>query len=430
LRKCGGRRIAGLLLAGAALISCATTNVASLTADEAIYGFTEDERELIGQSDRYERELREEGLVLRDPELQAYVTAVGSKVTPEGLPEDLQIHFRVLREPTMNAFALAQGGIYVNVGLLARLENEAQLAHLLAHEVTHTVNRHQLKYVRNLQNKTVAAKVAGMLLVPAAVFAAGGAGGALIDSLVGLSWASTVTGYGRANEQEADLEALKLVAAAGYAIAEAPHLFELLQEMDDPGALDGFFWSTHPANRKRGRYTRELIESGAIRESQNPIVNREDYLEATRRIPVENVRLRLRAEHYNFALLEAQRLAEQRGASAELLYLSGEAHRLIAEDPKAAAREDAMRHWKKSTPKDVEEYERKAPAERRAARSCYQRALRLDPNFALAHRGLGLLAQAEGNRAEARSELQTYLAQAEQPVGRRYIEHLLEEMEP
>jgi predicted Zn-dependent protease len=103
----------------------------------------------------------------------------------------------------MNAFSLLQGGIYIHAGLLARLDNEAQLAHVLAHEITHTVKRHQLKFVRSMKNKTVAAKLAEIVLAPAAGAFAGGGGANLISTLIGLTYAASVTGYGRENEEEA-----------------------------------------------------------------------------------------------------------------------------------------------------------------------------------------------------------------------------------
>ncbi len=149
---------------------------------------------------------------------------VGRKLVPALAAQKVQFHFAVLRDPSMNAFSLLQGGIYVHAGLLARLDNEAQLAHVLAHEITHTVKRHQLKFVRSTKNKTVAAKLAEIVLAPAAGAFAGGGGASLVSSLIGLTYAASVTGYGRENEEEADLEGLRLMAAAGYRAEEAPRV--------------------------------------------------------------------------------------------------------------------------------------------------------------------------------------------------------------
>lgn len=126
------------ITASIVLGACQTTDLASLAESPQRYGLAEDERRLVRESDEYERQRRTEGLVLADPDLQDYITRVGSRLIPPGLPQRLQFHFGVLREPTINAFALPQGGVYLNIGLLVRLENEAQLAHVLAHEITHT----------------------------------------------------------------------------------------------------------------------------------------------------------------------------------------------------------------------------------------------------------------------------------------------------
>ena len=70
------------------------------------------------------------------------MATVGEKLLPPGsTSERVTWRFRVMNEPLPNAFALANGSIYVTTGLLSLLENEAQLASVLAHEETHVLNR-------------------------------------------------------------------------------------------------------------------------------------------------------------------------------------------------------------------------------------------------------------------------------------------------
>ena len=84
------------------------------------------------------------GSVLFGDTVSIYVQKVGNKIL-ENYP-DLQgkIHFYVTKEHTVNAFSTPEGFIFVNLGLLAHLENEAQLAYILSHEITHFVKKHSI----------------------------------------------------------------------------------------------------------------------------------------------------------------------------------------------------------------------------------------------------------------------------------------------
>jgi predicted Zn-dependent protease len=393
------------------------------------YGVEEDERKLIRQADAYEAELRSQGLLYQDPELQAYVDGVATKLLPS-LPPGVRFRFHVLREPTINAFALPQGAIQLHLGLLARLDNEAQLAHVLGHEITHTVNRHHLRFVRSLQNKTVAAKIASMAILPPAAFFGGGGVANLANLILGLSYAAAVTGYGREMEQEADHDGLRLMAGAGYPVEEAGQVFERLNEIEDPGALENFFYGSHPANSDRARYTRELVAKGFATSLPGADAHAERYQGATRKVALENVRLRLRAKHYAYARQEAETALARRGDDPWLRYYVGEAHRLAAEDPKGAAREHAFR--KREQPDDdlVESYEKRASEELDAAAAAFRHALELDPSLAIAHRGLGLVARQRGDRETARRELDAYVQAVPASTERRWIDRILRELAP
>ena len=420
--------IARAFVAVATLASCATTKVAPLTDSASGYAAEEDESALIRQAEEYEQKLRAQGLIYEDPELQQYLDGVCRKLVPQAAADRVQFHFAVVREPTINAFSLPQGGIYLHAGLLARLENEAQLAHVVGHEITHTVKRHQLTFVRSLQNKTVAAKVAQMVLVPAAVAFGGGVGGNLVSSVLGLTYVAAVTGYGRENEEEADAEGLKLAAASGYRVQEAPRLFAVLNEVEDPGALQTFFYSDHPANQTRARYTQALLDSGTISIPAQGVTNGEAYQNATRGVAQENIHLRLQKGHYQYALAEAEAGLARRGDDAWLHYYAGEAHRQIAADPEGAAREQVMRHRKEADKALIESLKQRAGEERAAARAAYLRALELDPTLALAHRGIGLVAYQQGDKQTTRDELQAYLRGTQKVTDKRYIEKILAEV--
>jgi len=409
------RRQAVFIAALLFLSGCATSEPVPLTASSSGYGVAKDEQKLIRQGSEIEKDLRKKGLVLQDPALQRYVERVGARLIPSGMPRNIRFHFLIIREPTINAFSLSQGAICVHTGLLVRLDNEAQLALVLAHEIAHVVQRHHLKHVRNARRKIVAAKITQLSVA--------GIGSGLIE----LPYAASITGYGRETEQEADLEGLKLVATAGYDVRDVPGLFARMNEMEEPGAIESFFYSDHPSNDARSLYTRRLIESGAVPVTAGGAVNAEAYRSAVAGLTVENIRLRLAERDYRFALQEAEFALMRTPMDPMLRYLAGEAHRSMAEDPKGAAREEAIRRRARLDRLLIERYRANIPAEIAEAKAAYLRALAADERFALAHRGLGLVAHLQGDGDATRRELGLYLARGGNVDDRRYIRRLIKE---
>ena len=150
-----------------------------------------------------------------------------------------------MRDPTLNAFAMPNGRIYVHTGLLARLDNEAQLATILSHEMTHVDHRHALRFTRDVQNKQILYTVLGVAASIGVGAAAGSRarsgdpiGAAVLSQTanavlgLGLQLAAlaSINGYGRDLEREADREGMARLVRAGYDPKEAPRVFKLLRD--------------------------------------------------------------------------------------------------------------------------------------------------------------------------------------------------------
>jgi beta-barrel assembly-enhancing protease len=422
----GSRRLT-LCLALAALLATRCSTAPPLESADAHYGESEDEQRLISDADRLEAEMRAKGVIFEDRELVAYLERVAAPLFPPSTG-GARFHFIVLRDPTMNAFALANGGIVVHSGLLAALQNEAQLAMVLGHEIAHTDYRHQLNGLHDFQRKTVFAKLATTTLGPAVAAFTGGLGLAALELMVGFTYLAVVNGYSREDEQAADLYGLRAIARAGYETEEGPRMFLRLNEMADYDALTTFFYGNHPANTARERYTRALLDDGEVPRNPDGRVGETELRAATRRAVEENVRLRLQARHYEYARLEVERAWGYYGESASLRYLEGEIHRLRAEDPEGTAREAAMRAHKSYDPDSLEPLRAQRPAELDAAQESYGRALELDPKYFKAQRGLGEIALARGQDAEAAKLLDGYLDEDPNAPDYRYVERLLKRL--
>src|SRR5512143_2199131 len=157
--------------------------------------------------------------LVKDNELQKYVNLVGRWVANQSERPDLAWHFGVIDSDDVNAFAAPGGYIFVTKGLYRLLDNEAQLAGVLAHEIAHVVRKHHYKVIR--QQKAV--DFGSRLL-------AGKAGGdnPLVQRLIGSGAEVVARGLDKSAEYEADRMGVVLAARAGY---DQYALVEVLQEM-------------------------------------------------------------------------------------------------------------------------------------------------------------------------------------------------------
>ncbi len=190
-----------------------------------------------------------------DPELNLYVSEVGQKLAKVSDRPDLPYEFVVLNSSVPNAWALPGGKIAINRGLLTKLDDEAQLASVLGHEIVHAAARHSVQ--RMQQGMLISAGVAGL-------------GFALSDN----EWAGVLMGgaalgaqlalaqYSQSDELESDYYGIKYMDEAGYdptAAVELQQLFLELSEGRDSNFVQGLF-ATHPPSAKRVQRNKELVD--------------------------------------------------------------------------------------------------------------------------------------------------------------------------
>jgi predicted Zn-dependent protease len=391
--------------------ACVTAPVKPLTVSEHAFGQNEDEKKLIQTAAKADEELRSRGVVLQDARINAYIRDVAKRLIPPGTADAVPFHFYVARDPIVNAFALPNGSIYLYVGLLARLENEAQLAHVLSHEIAHVVQRHSLQSSRNRRATIIAANVADLFLFG--------------TSIAYLPAIGSLAGHSRESEAEADRLALEYMWRAGYPLEGAEQTFKLIQEVKQKESVWGSVYSSHPDNEQRAQATREIIgRLGLSTNAGNPN-GAEKYLAIRGALMLENVRLKLNVRQYQLAVESADRALAQDPKSPWWHYYRGEAYLRMAEDPAGAAREDAWINDKTYNDDLVAEYRNRKQTLLATARQAYQESLGIDKNFAHAYRGLGLVAYAEGESKAARESLTYYLTHAKDITDRPYINNIL-----
>lgn len=197
------------------------------------------------------------------PELSAYVNEVGQKLAAVS-DRKLPYEFTVLNSSVPNAWALPGGKIAVNRGLLTELDNEAELAAVLGHEIVHAAARHGAKAQERgllLQAGMVAAQIG------VAMSDAGAAAGNLLVQGAGVGAALISTKYGRDAELESDLYGMRYMQRAGYDLRGAVTLQEKFVKLSEASGrnqnwLEGLFASHPPSPERVARNQATLAELG------------------------------------------------------------------------------------------------------------------------------------------------------------------------
>ncbi len=269
-----------------ALVSCATTHLPSFDARGKSYLLEEDEKKLWKNSEQLERILDKSSILYKDQNLEDYLEVVAKKLLKQDdEKQTYNLRIKVVKYPFLNAFALPHGVIYIHTGILARMDNEAQLATILGHEIIHFTHRHTLKEMRDAQNKENSILVLQTILsVAGTAFGVGGQFAGLSDQ-TGAIWAlASIRGYSRELENEADREGLRLMIKAGYDPEEAVKVFEHLQrELDEQKIKEPFFLGTHPRVQERINNYRGLLEkeNKVQRKEEIRLKNSEEFLSQT-----------------------------------------------------------------------------------------------------------------------------------------------------
>jgi len=199
--------------------------------------------------------------IIKDPVIVNYVNDVGQKIVSTLPPQPFSYHFYVIKEDTYNAFATPAGHIFIYSGLLEAMDNEEELACILAHEISHVMCRHISQKIERAEKAniaTLAGVVAGVLLGTAGASAAANAV-TLGSVAAGQSYALA---YGREDERQADQIGLNLLRKAGY---NGIGLITTLKKMRSKSWFDSnqipTYLTTHPASEERMAYIDTWLET-------------------------------------------------------------------------------------------------------------------------------------------------------------------------
>jgi len=235
-----------LILLTLAFLSCAVTGpggkksiIIIPTSQEVAIGVGMDE------------EIRKTEKILDDSLWQDYITEIGQKIVNVSDRKDLKYHFAVIESDQINAFAAPGGYLYFYTGIIKEMKNEAELASVVAHEISHVVARHSIKRVQAAM---------GVSLVSQLIL--GDNNSKIIQTAIGTAVGLKFASYSRDNEREADNFGLNYMIAAGYHPNGMVSMFKILAEKG--GKTSNVFEqlaSSHPDTQERINNTKKDIQT-------------------------------------------------------------------------------------------------------------------------------------------------------------------------
>jgi len=283
LRGTAGRRLLLpllLLVLTVAGSGCVSTGTNPISGNTRAYGYSWEEEVRLGKE--ADQQIQQQFGVFDNEEVQNYVDELSREVLTEShmrrpdTPEkfrNTEFTFRVLDSPIINAFALPGGYVYVTRGLLAHLNNEAQLAVVLGHEIGHVAGRHASKQAAKqqfMQGLLLGGAVAGQVAF----------GGNVANNILGLGGTAAQLlslSYSRDNERESDQLGVEYATLAGYDAAEGSDFFTTLKRISQQSGQSLPTWqSTHPDPGAREDRILQLAQEWRERQGSTDLVRDQD----------------------------------------------------------------------------------------------------------------------------------------------------------
>lgn len=334
----------------------------------------ETENRLWYEASGFDHTIQVSDQIYNNKKLTAYLQHVVDRLYPEFKGT---IKVRIYDSTSLNAFALPNGSIYFNVGLLARIENEAQLAAVLAHESVHFIRKHSYKQRVSSKN--------------AAAFALSGI------PFSSLAAVSSISGFSQDLEREADTMGYKRLVKAGYDPKEAAKVFQLLaDEVKALGVKEPYFFSSHPKLIDRINEFKQLSQKykGKGR------VGSRKFDKLVKPVRLDVLRKDIGQDRYKSVILVMKDKKSRTKYPAAGYYYLGEAY-----------------------------YRRDEQGDQKNAFKAYKKAEKLAPRFAPTYKRLGLYYMKKGNKHKARRYFTRYLRLADKNArDRSYVKQYLKSL--
>ena len=205
------------------------------------------------------RQLHRQMVVIDDAEINGYINSLGQRLASYSDNPQQYFHFFVVKESSINAFAVPGGFVGIHSGLILASYDESELASVLAHEIAHVTQRHIARTLEASQRMTLPA-LAALILAGIISTKNPEIGQAAVASIMAGN-AQQQIDYTRLHEQEADRIGIQMLTGSGFDPQSMPNFFERLQAANryDEGSVPDFL-RTHPVTTERIAEARNRVE--------------------------------------------------------------------------------------------------------------------------------------------------------------------------
>jgi beta-barrel assembly-enhancing protease len=213
---------------------------------------------------------------VQDKALNDYIHRTGKNIAAQTHRAQMPYNFHAVNATYVNAYAFPGGSIACTRGILLALENEAELAALLGHELGHVNARHTAEQMS--KGMLTQAVVSGISIIAGS---AGGVYGNLASQLGQIGAGALLASYSRSNERQADALGMEYMVRSGYSSAGMVGLMNMLQSMgkEKPSAIELMF-ATHPMSTERYQTAVQLADT-TYQSAKGKPLHRERYMDQT-----------------------------------------------------------------------------------------------------------------------------------------------------
>lgn len=235
----------------------------------ALASFTLEDEKKLGKE--FYDKLGKGHFILQNERANTFLTLLGERILAHSDKAPFEFKFSIIRSSAINAFATPGGYVYVNQGLINLVENEGELAGVLAHEIAHVNGRHIAEIVDKSQKiniSTLAAILAGAFL---------GGGGELTAAVTGFSVAAATSlslKYSREQEESADRMGLTYLVAAGYDGKFMLDFLKIMRRYEYYSNIIPSYFLTHPGTDERSHYIDALLQTTHNKEGADHTIGR------------------------------------------------------------------------------------------------------------------------------------------------------------
>ncbi|MCY7294950.1 M48 family metallopeptidase [Alteromonas sp. a30] len=338
------------------------------------------------QVEKLEQETKRSPYRITDPAINQYLEKLVCDLAGEYCAS---IRVYLIDNPGFNASMYPNGMMHIWSGLLLRVENEAQLAAILGHEIGHYLMTHQLQRYRNVKNTT---SFSAFLDVGIAALTG-------IHGLGTLAMLPSVYAFSRDQEHEADTIGLELMALRGYDPIQASKVWEGIieeREADQSKESPSLFWQTHPSSNKRADKLRTEAQRLSSLNEHAESINQAEYIEVVSQVYPQIMANHISLQEYEQAEVLLHKHETLGYSPANVSFFLGELYRLRGQND------------------DI-----------KLAMNAYQRAISFEDSPAEAHKQLGYLFIKENKKTQAFVQFQRYLEKNPDATDKAMINYYL-----